>query len=158
VGNAATAIAGVHYVCAELSQAGYSVAPTSRNTEAIDILASTPEGTKTVAIQVKTRAPAKKVTRWPLHPEDVKRASDSLFYVFVELKGKESERPDFYVASSKFVSKKLAQGISEYNERRSKRGKPPTSSRIQAFWKSYLDEGHRIVDYKDWEKLFAKPD
>lgn len=47
-------IAGAHFVAAELSQRGYIATVTSRNTEGIDVLASSPDGSKTVSIQVKT--------------------------------------------------------------------------------------------------------
>jgi hypothetical protein len=47
-------IAGAHFVAVELSQRGFVATLTSRNTEGIDVLASSTDGLKTVSIQVKT--------------------------------------------------------------------------------------------------------
>ncbi len=50
-------IAGAHFVAGELFQQGYIATLTSRNTEGIDVLASSSDGSKTVSIQVKTSGP-----------------------------------------------------------------------------------------------------
>jgi hypothetical protein len=52
VGNA-----GAYFVAAELSQRGYIATVTSRNTDNLDVLASSPDGLKTVGIQVKSSGP-----------------------------------------------------------------------------------------------------
>ena len=47
-------IAGEFYVAAELTKRGYVASLTSKNTKAIDLLASNEDGSKVVSIQVKT--------------------------------------------------------------------------------------------------------
>jgi len=49
-------VAGTYFVAAELTQKAYIATLTTRNTEAIDILASNPTGSKTVSIPVKASA------------------------------------------------------------------------------------------------------
>src|SRR5713226_2271187 len=48
-----TGVAGEYFVAAELSRQGYVASLTLRNTRGIDILASDPNATKSVGIQVK---------------------------------------------------------------------------------------------------------
>ena len=52
--NQIVANSGMYYVCHRLSEMGLNVMPTSRNAKGIDILAYTPDGKKSVSIQVKT--------------------------------------------------------------------------------------------------------
>lgn len=47
-------ISGEYFVAAELSRRGYVASLTLRNTRGIDVLASNPDATKSVGIQVKT--------------------------------------------------------------------------------------------------------
>ena len=100
-------IAGAHYVAAELSQLGYIATVTSRNTEGIDLLASSSDGSKIVSIQVKTSGPENRKSysrRWMLQEKHENVFSDNLFYVFVDLKPG-NDKPDFYVVPSLHVAK-----------------------------------------------------
>ena len=58
-------IAGEFFVAAELTRRGYVASLTSKNTKAIDILASNKDGSKSVAIQVKTCDNAK-INKWKM--------------------------------------------------------------------------------------------
>jgi hypothetical protein len=75
-------IAGAHFVAGELSQLGYIATLTSRNTEGIDILASSSDGSKTVSIQVKTSGPEQRKSfsrSWILQSKHENIFSDNLF-------------------------------------------------------------------------------
>lgn len=102
-------IAGTHFVAAELSQRGYVAIMTSRNTEGVDILASSLDGSKSVTIQVKTTTGApfkkkpKRIIGWMLNEKHESVQSENLFYVFVYLKNP-NEKPDFYVIPSTVVA------------------------------------------------------
>src|SRR5689334_20536699 len=49
-----TGVAGVHYVAAYLSILGLHAVPTTRNVKGPDLLVSTKDGSKAIALQVKT--------------------------------------------------------------------------------------------------------
>ncbi len=88
-------IVGAHFVAAELSQRGIVATVTSRNTEGIDVLASSTDGLKTASIQVKTSGAEqrKNFTRsWILQKKHENIYSDNLFYIFVELKPTNEKR------------------------------------------------------------------
>jgi hypothetical protein len=91
---------GAYFVAAELSRRGWIALLTTRNTRAIDILA-TKEG-KQREIQVKTRFKSRS-RRWLLSSRAEKLVSPNLFYVFVNLL-EENERPEYYVVPSKVVA------------------------------------------------------
>lgn len=48
--------AGEYHVCAQLCQRGYLALLTPKNNPVFDVIATNHDGTKTVAIQVKTRS------------------------------------------------------------------------------------------------------
>lgn len=48
--------AGEYYVCGEICRQGYLALITPKNNPLFDIVASNPEGTRSIAIQVKTRS------------------------------------------------------------------------------------------------------
>lgn len=95
--KALVGVAGVHFVVGELSRRGWVALPTIRNTKGIDVLA-TSKG-KSVQIQVKSRANSR---RWVLNKSAEKLASESLFYVFVNLR--EYEVPEYFVIPSEIVA------------------------------------------------------
>ena len=94
-------VAGEYFVAAELSRRGYIASITLRNSKGVDILASDPEATKQVGIQVKTNHNDK--PEWMLGEKAEDYHSANLFYVLVNLKDERS-RPDFHVVPSKVVA------------------------------------------------------
>jgi hypothetical protein len=96
-------VSGEHFVAAELSRRGYIASLTSKNTKGIDLLASNEDASKTIGIQVKTNQEDRK--SWLLNEKCEEFYSDSLFYIFVNLKG--VEKPDFYIVQSTVVAKSI---------------------------------------------------
>ncbi len=94
-------ISGEYYVAAELSRRGYIASVTLRNTEGIDILASTTDSSRMLAIQVKTRQDAPRDWRLDIAAET--HCSDHLFYIFLNLK-EAGKRPDFFIVPSQIVA------------------------------------------------------
>ncbi len=81
--NINSGISGEYYVAAELTKRGYVASLTSKNTKAIDLLASNQDGSKVVSIQVKTARNGKSFT---LGQKDEELFDNgSLFYIFVNL-------------------------------------------------------------------------
>jgi len=99
-----TGVAGEYFVAAELSRRGYIASITLRNTQGIDILASDPNATRQVAIQVKTNQNNKR--EWILNSKAEEMISDSFFYIFVSF-GTEGHSPDYFIVPSKKVAQQI---------------------------------------------------
>jgi hypothetical protein len=94
-------ISGEYFVAAELSCRGFVASITLRNTRGIDILATNADASRSVGIQVKTNQRPR--AEWILNQKAESYYSDTLFYIFVNLK-QPGKRPDFYIVPSKDVS------------------------------------------------------
>ena len=113
--NALVAAAGEHYVAYKLSRLGYLAAPLRLGAPAADLLASTLDGGRTVAIQVKTtqsalrtrgRGDAKRPhhLEFPLGHAAIEKGSDRLIFCFVDLRGGEDgSSPDVYVVPASHI-------------------------------------------------------
>lgn len=96
--------AGEYLVCGELNKRGIIASLTIKNTKGIDILASNSDASKSVGIQVKTTIHERvEYPQWILGEKADNYFSDTLFYIFVLLKG-DKERPDFYIVPSNVVA------------------------------------------------------
>jgi len=151
--NALTGIAGAYFVAAELSQRGYIATVTSRNTEGIDVLASSLDGSKTVSIQVKTSA-AKHRERfsrsWILSRKHEGIFSDNLFYVFVDLH-EGNQKPDFYVVPSKTVADYIRTTHRDWLEGKTKTGKTRKDSDMRLY--EILDDDEAKKSLNAWGLL-----
>lgn len=97
-------IARVHLVAAELSLRGFSVAVTARNTEGVDLYASSPKTSRTYSIQAKTSASQKRNYFWPVGRKPVS-PNRNLIYVFVNIyRDRVPALTEFYVVPSKVVA------------------------------------------------------
>lgn len=148
VGNA-----GAYFVAAELSQRGYVATVTSRNTDNVDVLASSPDGLKTVSIQVKSSGPEqrKNFTRsWWMQKKHENVFSDNFFYVFVDLKPG-NEKPDFYVVPSKIVAEYIKESHASYLKTFGKNGKQRKDTDMRFF--EILDETTAPKYFNKWDNL-----
>lgn len=105
--------AGTYYVMAELAFQNIHASCTFGNAPYVDILASAPDGSRTLAIQVKTafnavrrrgRGEERKPDHleWPIGRKIAQIASPSLFLALVDAK-KCKGAPDIYVVPSTFI-------------------------------------------------------
>jgi hypothetical protein len=96
--------AGEYYVCAELCRKGFLALLTPKNNPLFDVVATNPDGTTAVSIQVKTRSIHNK-QGWKLgSPVDASATPGVPFVVLVNLH--EDGLPDFYIYRySDFVSR-----------------------------------------------------
>ena len=101
-------IAGESLVVAELSLLGHIATLTLKNTPNFDILASNIDGTRLVAIDVKSSEDG---DRFKLGKKDEKwihKECGNVFYVFVALKAKKAnEENKFYVVNAREVAEKI---------------------------------------------------
>ena len=146
-------IAGAHFVAAELSQMGYIATVTSRNTEGIDVLASNTSGSRTVSIQVKTSSDEQRKNfsrSWILQKKHESIFSDSLFYVFVDLKPNK-EKPDFYIVPSKDAAKYVKESHADWLSQPSRTGKKHKDTDMRLF---EIEDDATASKYLDkWENL-----
>jgi hypothetical protein len=122
-------IAGEFLVAAELSRRGYIASLTQRNTHGIDILASSSDGSRQVAIQVKCDQTTGK--EWMLGPKSETLASPTLFYVFVRLH--DGGQPAFHVVPSFVVADSVARSHREWLAKPGRGGKPHKDNTIRIF-------------------------
>ena len=125
-----TGVAGEYFVAAELSRRGHIASITLRNTRGIDILASSADATRQVAIQVKTSQGSK--PQWVLNKKAESLHADNLFYVFVNLKSPQ-ERPDFYIVPSKQVADFAKDNHQSWLERPGKNGQAHRDNPVRKF-------------------------
>src|SRR4029077_18361188 len=108
--------AGTYFVMSELSSRGYHASCTFGNAPHVDILVSSSDGARSIAIQVKTTASAKRWTgkrkegkrltqlQWYLGRKAAKANLKDLFVVFVDFdKWSPSPQTDCYVDPSAFI-------------------------------------------------------
>ncbi|MDR0967736.1 MAG: hypothetical protein LBL75_02805 [Rickettsiales bacterium] len=128
-------IAGEHLVIAKLSELGFVVSNTEKNTEAIDVLACYPETMKTFAIQVKTTSNQKD---WLLGKKNENLIHKNFFYVFVKIT---KTIPEFYVVPSSIVANNISENHKNWLSAPGKNGQKHNDSGIRTFLPD--------IEYKD---------
>jgi hypothetical protein len=141
--NSTVGIAGEFFVAAELTRRGYVASLTGKNTKAIDILASSKDGSRAVSIQVKTSNNAK-ANKWMMNENAETLFSDNLFYVFVNMR--EGQMPDYYIIPSTFVAQKIREEHQLWLNTPGRNGQKhnPTSMRTFTF-----SSEAQMLEYKD---------
>lgn len=137
-------VAGEYFVAAELSARGFIAAITLRNSRGIDIIATLPDGKRSVSIQVKTSS--KQGEKWILNKKDEVPRSGSHFFVFVLLQG-DANRPSFHIVPSLVVAKYI-----KNSHRRWLRGKRPDGQpRKDTSMRQYCDTDRKYLE--QWRLL-----
>lgn len=144
VAGVLTGVSGEYFVAAELSRRGYIASITLRNTKGIDILASNQDASKSVGIQVKTNHGKRKA--WVMNQKAENYFEENLFYVFVNLKGRD-EKPDFYIVPSKEVANYVEKSHREWLIMPGKKGQPHKDNSLRMF----KDEEDQYLE--KWELL-----
>lgn len=123
-------IAGEYFVAGELSRRGFMASITLRNSESIDIHASSGDGKNLVAIQVKTNQSGKR--SWALGVKSETLQADNLFYVFVSLKA-ENERAEYFIVPSKVVAERIRTEYTKWLNTPGKKGQAHNDNSIRNF-------------------------
>ena len=106
--------AGVYHVAAQLAARGYHAAVTTGNAPSVDIMMGLPDGSASLALQVKTSRSALRTRgrgknkepyryEWDVGPKSGSLNHPDLYFVFVDLKLGKQELPDFWIVPSHFV-------------------------------------------------------
>ena len=122
-------IAGEYLVAAELTRRGYVASLTLRNTHDIDILASSADGARQVAIQVK--CDQTKGSEWILGAKAERLVGPTIYYVFVRLHS--GGTPEFFVVPSAVVAEFTSTSHREWLAKPGRKGQPHRDSSIRVF-------------------------
>ena len=107
-----TGCAGEYSVCAELCRKGLLALITPKNNPLFDVVATNPEGSDSVAIQVKTKS-IKNKQGWKLGKDiETPQGNADLFVVLVDLRP--DGRTDFYVYQYDILAKRIRELYAEY--------------------------------------------
>lgn len=122
ISNNMVATAGEHYVCAELCRRNILALLTPKNNPLFDVLASDPEGQRTVAIQVKTMS-LRNDQGWKVGISlATRRNNPNLFVILVNMRPDGSN--DFYVYEHDALSERLDELYKEYLAQPKRDGTP----------------------------------
>jgi len=146
--NQITGQAGVHHVAALLSEEGFIVSLTPKNTERYDIFACAPNG-RLVKLSVKTSLRKD----WILGEKDEIGAQPDFYYALVKLQyaGKE---PGIWILPSQRVNELCFKSHDEWKTIPGRDGKKHGHSSIRVIFQ--IPPKWMTVYPKDWEKEFKK--
>lgn len=159
--TALTGCAGEHFVAYKLSAMGYIVALTRSGSPSIDLMVASPNGKKTVTIQVKTgntphttysKKPSTHHWAWQVGDKAKDCGADSLFYAFVDLKRDEQPSPSLPDKTTQLLmpdvfivpAAVVALAYAEYQEQ--------SQDKRTGFWFALGTEGTDL-----WRATQAKP-
>ena len=109
--NNLVGVTGEYYVCAELGRRGILALLTPKNNPLFDIVAVSPDASKTVTIQVKTMSERNK-QGWKLGMDICRRKNNPLlFTILVNLTGSQIE---YYVYEYDVLSERVEKSYSDY--------------------------------------------
>lgn len=123
-------IAGEYLVAGELSRRGFMASVTLRNNDSIDIHASKNNGSRLLAIQVKTNQNG--AHNWILTKKAEGLYSVNLFYIFVAFKDLLS-RPDYYIVPSLILADKIKADHADWLKRLGNKGQVHVDTAIRGF-------------------------
>ncbi len=123
-------VAGEYLAAGELSLRGWVSSITLRNSRGIDIIASNPEGTKSISIQVKTNSDG--ANKWILTKKAEEYFSADHIYIFVAIKGFR-ERPEYRIVPSERVARQIKEGHQNWLQGKKSNGQPRKDSKIRNY-------------------------
>ncbi|MFA6402891.1 MAG: hypothetical protein WCX31_14920 [Salinivirgaceae bacterium] len=109
--NNLVGVTGEYFVCAELGKRGILALLTPKNNPLFDIVAVSPDASRTVTIQVKTMSERNKIG-WKLGMDICTRKNNPLLYtVLVNLTGSEIE---YYIYEYDVLSERVEKAYANY--------------------------------------------
>jgi hypothetical protein len=139
-------VAGEYFVAAELSRRGFIASVTLRNARGIDILATRPDSTNIIGIQVKTNQHSQRA--WPLNEKVEGVARPDLFFIFVNLNG--SSEPSYHIVPSAIVAEYCRSDHATWLATPGKGGRPHRDNPVRQFKDldgQYLSRWELLVNY-----------
>lgn len=147
--NNLVGVTGEYYVCAELGKRGILALLTPKNNPLFDIVAVSPDASRTVTIQVKTMS-ERNTQGWKLGMDICDRKNNPLlFTVLVNLTGKEI---DYYIFEYDVLSEKVERGYAEYLNKPKRDGSSRKDIAFRWFdFMMFTDDDHSRKN--NWELL-----
>lgn len=143
-----TGVAGEYFVAAELSRQGWIAAMTIKNTPNIDVIATTPDGNRTLNIQVKTRSIANR-QGWILNKGiETLVPSDNFYIAFVDLIGID-EKPDYFLIPRNLFAKWSVKRYQDWMKTPGRSGRAHVDNPIRTFDKPQFKEFEQY--HNNWE-------
>lgn len=134
-----TGVAGEYFVAAELSKRGWIATLTLKNTPNIDVIATTPDGSRNLNIQVKTRSVENR-QGWILSKSIEKIVSGKNFFIaFVDLVGKD-EKPDYFLIPKNLFAQWIAKRHQDWLIKPGRNYRAHVDNPIRWFDKSQFSE------------------
>ena len=130
-----TGMRGVYLVAAQLCQRGFIASPTSRSAQGADLLVTTPDCSRSYAVQVKTNATTFKF--WLVSEKNMSMQSKTFVYAFVNIK---RDNTEFYLVPSHVVASNIDVA-------------PRSETRKSTSYSFYIDHAKK---YQDNWKIFEK--
>ncbi len=125
-----TGVAGEYFVAAELSKRGWIATLTLKNTPNIDVIATTPDGRRTLNIQVKTRSIGNR-QGWILNKGIEKIVSGNNFFIaFVDLVGHD-QKPDYFLIPKNLFARWSARSYRKWLSTPGRRGQAHVDNPIR---------------------------
>lgn len=110
--NTLVGTAGEYHVCAALCMQGFLALMTPKNNPLFDVVATSPDGSRSVSIQVKTRSVRNK-QGWKFGAAFGSNANaPALYVVLVNLHA--TSLPDFYIYEYAEITQRVSQTYDEY--------------------------------------------
>ncbi|HVP48543.1 MAG TPA: hypothetical protein VMT32_18235 [Bryobacteraceae bacterium] len=147
-----TGVAGEYFTAAELSRRGWIAVLTLKNTPNIDLIATTPDGKRTVNIQVKTRSVRNRYG-WVFSKniESTVRG-DNFYLVLVDLQGIDL-KPDYYIIPKNLFARWIKKQHREWLATPGRKGHKRVDNPIRSFDKPRF---HEFEKYRNnWDSLRA---
>ena len=142
-----TGVSGEYFVAAELSRRGWVAVLTLKNTPNIDLIATTPDGKRTLNIQVKTRSIGNR-RGWILNKNIEAIVPGNNFYIaFVDLKGIDS-MPDYYLIPKNLFARWITKRHKEWLAAPGRQGRAHVDNAIRAFDKPQFEAFERY--HNNW--------
>ena len=143
-----TGVSGEYFVAAELSRRGWVAVLTLKNTPNIDLIATTPNGERTINIQVKTRSVGNR-QGWILNKSIEETVPGDNFYIaFVDLKGIDS-MPDYYLIPKNLFAEWIAKGHRDWLAVPGRHGRAHVDNPIRQFAKPQFETFERY--HNNWD-------
>lgn len=149
-----TGVSGEYFAAAELSRRGWIAVLTLKNTPNIDLIATTPDGSRTVNIQVKTRSVGNR-QGWILTKGIETIVPNNNFYiVFVDLQGIDS-KPDYFIIPKNLFAEWVAKRHQDWLAAPGRNGRAHVDNPIRNFEKTQF---HVFEKYhNNWDILKTNP-
>jgi hypothetical protein len=148
---AITGISGEYFVCAELAQRGILAVVAPKNNPEIDVLATMPDGSRSVNIQVKAMSLGNK-QGWKLNKGIERKIGVDNFYVVLVRLLEPGMLPDFYIFERDEFADLVKACYEKYRAIPTKKGTPRAELNFR--WFDFKDFGPELAACKNrWDLL-----